>query len=174
MNVEKSNNLMQTVDENDELLTLRLNFTTNILNSNLQLENIFIKDSINILLPINEVFDEKQKYILVCRFSEHHCESCVNYSLKMMTSWIDSIGNGNVLFLGNHRNNRIFNRVIPLYGIKDLSTFNAPAFNIPIEEIGYPYYFLLDRNLQITNVFIPDKATPNITNEYLKNIKLKF
>ena len=170
----KAYSFMQAGDESDERITLGLNFTTNILNSDLQLENILIKDSLGNTQSISEIFDEEQKYLLVCRFSDLHCESCVNYSIKMMNHWIDSIGPNNVLFLGNYKNNRIFNRVKPLYGIRDLRTFNTPAFDIPVEELGYPYYFLLDRNLQIVNVFIPDKATPKISNEYLKNIKTKF
>ena len=72
------------------------------------------------------------------------------------------------------RNNRIFKREIPLYGIRDMDVYNTNTFNIPVEELGFPYYFILNSNLQISNVFIPDKATPSITNIFLKSVNKKF
>ena len=174
MNENNTFGFAQAGDESDELQTLKLNLAMNILNSDLQMENIMIKDSLSNTVPVSDVFDESQKYLFVCRFSKLHCESCVNYSIQVLKNWVESIGVENVLFLGDYRNNKIFNKEKPLYGIQDMKTYNAPAFDIPAEELGYPYYFVLDRNLQIINLFIPDKATPNITNEYLKMIKTKF
>jgi len=170
--INNSNQVSNEVD--DEIRSYKINFVTNILNSNSKLENIMIKDSLNNLMPITDVFEEGQKCILVCRFSEFYCESCVSFSLQMILGHIESIGVKNVLFLGNHRNNKIFNQTKPLYRIDDKKTYNTPFFNIPVEEIGHPYFFVLDSNLQISNVFIPNKTLPNISNEYLENIKSIF
>ena len=41
-------------------------------------------------------------------------------------------------------------------------------------ELGYPYYFVLHDDLTISNVFVPDKATPAITIKYLELIKKQF
>ena len=158
----------------DELYSYRLNFTTSIINSNLQLDSVALKDTLNNVIPLKNVFRKGQRQILVCRFSKTHCASCVNFAIQILQNWTDSIGRENILFLGNHRNNRIFKREIPLYGIRDMRVFNSYTFNIPVEELGFPYYFILDRNLQISNVFIPDKATPNITTNYLENVNKKF
>ncbi len=160
--------------EKDELITYKVNFTANILNSNLQLDNIIIKDSLSKIIPLKEIFNSKQKQILVFRFSQLNCESCVNSSIQILRKWVDSIGVKNVLFLGNHRNNKVFRKTIPLYSIQGMKVYNGPAINIPAEELGYPYYFVLDSSLQISNVFVPDKATPSITNKYLEYIKKKF
>ncbi|PCH68239.1 MAG: hypothetical protein COC06_09920 [Bacteroidales bacterium] len=154
--------------------TYRLNSKIDILNSCLCVDNVMIKDTVDNKFPINKIFDNLQERVLVCRFSQRHCESCVNSLIQILRNRVDSIGKENVVFLGNHRNNRIFKRTIPLYGIEDLKVYNCPKLSIPVEELGYPYYFILDSRLQISNVFVPDKATPNVTFEYLKNICKKF
>ena len=164
----------QENNESDELHSYMVNFTTNILNSNIQLDSVMIKDSLSNIIPLKKAFNNGQKQILVCRFSKMHCESCVNFSIQILRKWIDSIGMENVMFLGNYPNNRIFNRTKSLYGIQDMIVYNTSVLQIPAEELGYPYFFVLDNSLRISNVFVPDKATPNITNKYLKNIQKKF
>lgn len=159
---------------NDELHSYMLNFSTSILNSNLQLDGIMIKDTLDEIIPLTEAFNRGQKHILVCRFSKTHCESCVNFSIQKVRACVDSIGKDNVMFLGNYRNNRVFNKIIPLYGIEGLKVYNTSSLNIPVEELCYPYYFVLDESLRISNVFVPDKATPHISNNYLRNIQKVF
>ncbi|GAB6013570.1 hypothetical protein [Viscerimonas tarda] len=164
----------QESNEEDELHSYKVNFTTNILNSNFQLDSIMIKDPLNNIIPMKEAFGCEQKQMLVCRFSELYCESCVDFALQLFRHWTDSIGVENVLFLGAYRNNRIFNRTKPLYGIQNMNVYNVSELNIPVEERGYPYYFILNYDLTISNVFIPDKATPSITNNYLKMINKRY
>lgn len=160
--------------ESDVLNSYILNFDTSILNSNLQLDSVMIKDSLSNIIPLKKVFNTGQKQLLVCRFSKMHCESCVNFSIQSIRKLVDSIGMKNVLFLGNYHSNKIFNREKPLYGIQGMNIYNASELKIPAEELGYPYYFLLNSRLQISNVFVPDKATPNVTNRYLENVQKKF
>jgi len=164
----------QEDNERDELYAYKVNFTTNILNSNFKLDNVMIKDSINNIIPLKELFHSGRKQMLVCRFSKIHCESCVNFAIQNLRKWADSIGVKNVIFLGNYQNNKIFNRTKPLYGIHDMNVYNSSTFKIPAEELGYPYYFVLDSSLRISNVFVPDKAIPKITNRYLRNVQKKF
>jgi hypothetical protein len=164
----------QNTSESDELYSYKINFEANIRNSNIKLNEIAVKDSLSNVLPLKDVLKNGQEQILVCRFSELHCESCVNFSIQLFRQWSDSIGTDNMLFLGTYRNNKIFNRTKPLYDIHNLNVYNIPKLNIPVEEFGYPYYFVLNTDLTISNVFIPDKATPNITNNYLKIINERY
>jgi hypothetical protein len=164
----------RNISEKDELHSYKVNFTTNILNSNLQLDSVMVKDSLNEIFPLEELFKGEKRQMLVCRFSTMHCESCVEFSIQMLRRQIKFIGIENVLFLGNYPNNRVFNKTKPLYGIHNLNVYNAAEFNIPAEELGYPYYFVLDSSLHISNVFVPDKATPNITDKYLESIRKTF
>jgi hypothetical protein len=138
------------------------------------LEGIAVKDSLNNILPLQDVLKSDKGQTLVCRFSEFYCESCVNFSIQLFRHCIDSIGKNNVLFLGSHRNNKIFNSTKPLYGIHNMNVYNVANLNIPAEKLGYPYYFVLNSDMTIANVFVPDKATPVITIDYLKKIAEKY
>ncbi|MDR2146922.1 MAG: hypothetical protein LBE91_10735 [Tannerella sp.] len=159
---------------NDELHTLKVNFWTNIENSNIQLEATSVKDSSNNVLLLNDIWENGQKQMLVCRFSESHCESCVDYSIRQIHHWVDSIGKENLLFLGAYRNNKIFNKTKPLYNIHHLNVYNVSSLNMPAEELGFPYFFILSSNMTVSNVFVPDKATPAITQNYLKMINKRY
>lgn len=80
----------------------------------------------------------------------------------------------NLLFLGSYENNRIFNREKKLYGIDTFKTYNALSLNIPLEELGFPYFFVLNENLTIFHIVIPDKNTPALTQKYLEIINERY
>jgi len=162
------------ISEIDELHTLQLNFETNIENNNIKLEDVSLKDSLGNLLSLNDIWKDGQKQIIVCRFSESYCESCVDFSIKMVLHWVESIGKENILFLGTYRNNRIFNKTKPMYNIHNLTVYNTVALNLPAEELGYPYYFILNSDMTISDLFVPDKVTPTITNNYLRMINKRY
>lgn len=158
----------------DELNAYKVNFKTNVLNNNLNLENIVLKDSVSNTIPLTNIFKKGQKTMLVYRFSQMHCESCVRASIQLFVNWANAENVKNICFLGNYRNNRIFYRTIPDYNIQKMKVYNASDFNLPAESIGYPYCFVLDSNMQISNVFVPDKGIPKLTDEYLEIIQNKL
>jgi hypothetical protein len=166
--------LNKNFSESDKIHAYKLNFEVGIQNSNIRLEEIIARDSLGAVFPLKDIISNGQGQILVCRFSELHCESCVNSAIRQFRQWTDSIGKNNMLFLGAYRNNKIFNRTKPLYAIHNLNVYNVSGLNIPVEELGYPYYFVLNNDLTISNVFVPDKATPTITNDYLKMIDKRY
>ena len=158
----------------EQLNTYQSNLETAILNSNLQLENQMVKDTLNNRIPLKSIFAKGQRQLLVCRFSQQHCESCVDATIQTLQKQVNQIGAENIVYLGNHRNNRIFKKTIPLYGIKGMRVYNTQAFNIPVENAGYPYFFILDNNLQVSGIFIPNKGVPAVTVKYLEAVKKRF
>jgi hypothetical protein len=166
--------LNQNIEEADELHSHRINFTADIENSNIKLQRINMKDSLNEIIPLQNIFNDTQKYKVVCRFSEMNCESCVNFSIQALCRQIDSIGKENVLFLGAYRNNKIFNKEKALYGLNNLHTYNISILDLPAEQIGYPYYFIISNELKVFNLFIPDKAVPQLSTQYLALIKQRY
>ncbi|WP_172918608.1 hypothetical protein [Capnocytophaga canis] len=143
-------------------------------NSDIQLKNVFVKDSSNNQVPLKNYFNKDKKYLLVSRFSESNCESCVNHSIKMAKSKLNEVGHKNVLFLGAYRNNKIFNNLKPLYEIDTLKVANIGSLTIPAENSGYPYYFVIDSTLKVQHLFFPDKGSPQMDEKYLDFIKTKF
>ncbi len=164
----------QDPSKKDKLHAYESNFITSINNNGIKLGEVILKDSLGNIFSFNDIWENGQEQILVCRFSELHCQSCVNSSIKMLLLWADPIGRNNLLFLGAYRNNRILNRTKYIYDIQDLITYNTPALNIPAEELGYPYFFVLNKDMTVTNLFVPDKANSAITNNYLELIYNRF
>lgn len=158
----------------DELNALKVNAEVMIQNSDTQLENVIVIDSMNEEKTLRSLFTNGRNKLLICRISDIYCESCVDYSIKRIMQWSDSIGKDNILFLGAYRNNKIFNRQNKLYGIDSFTTVNVLSLNLPAEELGFPYYFVLDSALTVFNVSIPDKSAPNIDYRYFQRIHEKF
>lgn len=46
--------------------------------------------------------------------------------------------------------------------------------SLPLEEEGFPYCFLLSSDMTILHAFIPDKAVPDLANNYFKNISQRY
>ena len=158
----------------DQLNTYQSNLETAMLNSNLELDNQMIKDTLNNPIPLKSIFAKGQRQLLVCRFSQQHCESCVDATIQILQKQVNQIGAENVVYLGNHRNNRIFKKTIPLYGIKGVPVYNTPRFSIPVEQAGYPYFFILDSSLHVSGIFVPSKGIPAVTVKYLEAVKKLF
>ena len=158
----------------EQLNTYQSNLETAISNRNLQLENQMIKDTLNNPISLKSIFAKGQRQLLVCRFSQQHCESCVDATIQILQKQVSQIGVKNIVYLGNHRNNRIFKKTIPLYGIKGMPVYNTQKFSIPVEQAGYPYFFILESSLQVSGIFVPNKGVPAVTVKYLEAVKKRF
>lgn len=147
-----------------------------LLNNGKQLKKLQIKDTSNHVMSLKEVFQGGQEYILICRFSKHHCESCVDHSIKMILNRNNKMNMSRILFMGNYGNIILFKREMSLYANKEMRISNASTIDIPAEDIGYPYYLIVDKDLKITDIFVPQKDTPQFTNSFLKlaNEKITF
>jgi hypothetical protein len=132
-----------------------------------------LTDSSNIKTEISSLFHAKEKF-LVCRFSELHCQECVIYATIKLLNQSKTMGDINILFWGAYEHIKSLNIAKKHFGIQDMPVYNISNLNIPAEELGYPYYFVLNSDLTISNVFIPDKATPSMTNNYLKMVYKRY
>ena len=133
-----------------------------------------VKDTLNNPIPLKSIFAKGQNQLLVCRFSQQHCESCVDATIQILQNQANQIGVKNIVYLGNHRNNRLFKETIPLYGIEGMRVYNTQGFNIPVEQADYPYFFILDNSLQVSGIFMPNKGVPAVTVKYLEAVKKRF
>lgn len=160
--------------ELEETNIFKANFGFGIENSEYKLTNILLKDSLNNTFPLDSLCKQSSKRLLICRFSELNCESCVNFAINNILQNIDSIGKENILFMGEFKNNKLFNKRKVAYGINNLRVFNSNSLKIPAENLGYPYYFIIDSSRIIHNVFVPDKGMPHISSRYLNLIQKRY
>jgi len=110
--------------------------------------------------------------VLVCRFAENQCDECVRNAIAEIKK--KEIIRDNTLFMCLSDNRRGLKLKIEELQLGEYSVFQTSVFDIPAENNGYPYYFVLDNSLNIYDLFIPDKRLPNVTAEYLKQIEKKY
>jgi hypothetical protein len=164
----------QLVVDSDELNLLKVNFNYSFTNNNILLSDVVMKDFANNMVLLKNKFKPTQKYFLICRFSEYQCESCIKSAISILYRFSNSIGMDNVILLGTYQNNRIFNQQKATYDIHDFQVYNTASVNLPIDKVNYPYYFILDNELRVSDVFMPDKAIPTLTREYLLLITKRY
>nr|WP_319398808.1 hypothetical protein [uncultured Carboxylicivirga sp.] len=170
----KFQNITRETIKEKNLETYRINSIVTLSNCNLFLQNNVIHDSLNNKSSIKVILKNKNSNTLICRFSRSDCESCVKYSIKMLSNWVNSIEKKNIIYLDQTRNVRLFKMDIQTYEIQNTNVYNTSSLNIPVEELNFPYYLVVDHNLRVLSVFVPDKASPNLTKEYLESIKTRY
>lgn len=127
------------------------------------------------LNPLLEVCDEKgdtlaiqnviSKPVLVLRYSELNCQSCVDDLLTELKE-VGIFNESNTLLLAYYREPAY------LYQFKRMNRLELPVFSIqhtglPPDTLNLPYFFLMNSKLQISNVFIPEEGDTESMAAYL-------
>lgn len=127
------------------------------------------------LKPQIEVANEKgdtltigdliSKPVLVLRYSELNCQSCVDDLLTQIKE-IGSFNTTNTLLLAYYREPAY------LYQFKRMNQLELPVYSLqktglPPDTLNLPYFFLMNNKLQISNVFIPEEGDMASVKEYL-------
>ena len=115
---------------------------------------------------------------LVLRYSEFNCKDCIdaeiNVILKNKDQFVDNICL--IAYYMNKRDLFIFYKELQKRGLKNIKMYWLPnnGLNIPIEKTNMPYYFCINSELVISNVFIPQKDKPKLSNSYLRTVSKNF
>ena len=112
---------------------------------------------------------------LVLRYSEMHCDVCIDSIVSKLNIYQDSIGLQNIVLFTSTKNmnyvkkfKRVNNTHFDIYGISN-------ALDSVLVDIGMPYLFVYSFvDERINNVFVPQKENVKFTYEYLHSILLKY
>lgn len=165
--------LKATEYNNERTIILQTNIEASIQNAGYSIKNTVLKDSCNQKQLLSHI-QIKNKYLFICFFSELDCESCVNYSIQTLLPWCEDIGYENILFIGQYRNNKLFYQQLPLYNLKSASVYNSYGLNLPLKDLGYPFYLILDESYKIVEVYIPSKGNYNTDQYFLQLLNTHF
>jgi hypothetical protein len=110
--------------------------------------------------------------VLVLRYNELGCQTCVDALISALLK-VDMLKDSNTLLLTYYRDPsylRQFKRInrlsMPIYNIKHTS--------LTPDTLNLPYFFVLHKDLTVSNVYIPEEGDTNSVNLYLKYIGKKF
>lgn len=143
-----------------------------LLNSNIFHNQTFdddlpVFDSDGVKLKLNEILKTKETIIL--RLMETNCRSCISECLSKVDLSDEKIKN-NVIILIVAKNNVSFKSFLNDYSLKGQKCYYFP-YNLKADIFNYPYFFSLNIDLEIKNIFFPEKEIPEFTDVYLRGIK---
>ena len=110
---------------------------------------------------------------LVCRISDRYCTQCVEHAVSVLTDNKSAFDFSKVLFLSDCNSPRVFKLQIREYGLENCNMFNCGNLGLPIEEIMFPYYMVIDSTLTVRAVYAPSKSTHGTDFDF-KNVKLMY
>ena len=118
-----------------------------------------------------EVFLKNQitSNTFVLFFDKFNCESCIDTSIKMINTKLTS-GFKTIIFttgfnlreINNLRSNKKLS--FEVYQLNKL-----PRFIEKVKNAGFPFYFLINANLEASNIFFPEKES-NLEDKYFSKI----
>lgn len=116
---------------------------------------------------------KKNEPLLFFRFKETDCDACIQQVLGLLKNITTQLPNQRIIILSGYKNVRQFyayanseNKLFEVYNINEL----------PILPDNYdkPYFFVLNGNLELRDVFFYVKEDVDLTIDYLKCIVHKY
>lgn len=110
--------------------------------------------------------------MLVLRYSEMHCDVCVDSIVAKLNAYKHMIGQNNMLLLTTTKNSNYIKRFKKMnrisFGVYEMSKSADSVF----VDIGMPYLFVYTSE-RISNMFVPQEDM-KLTDEYLRSIVSKY
>jgi hypothetical protein len=108
--------------------------------------------------------------IMVFRFSDSDCMDCVYSALPLVDSLENRLGKGKIIILST------FNTKEGMVAFAEANNIHVPVLldqgnlhELALEENNKtPYFFLLNKEGYMRNLFLPDKFYPDLTRRYFK------
>jgi len=147
----------------------QLKYQKNIMNFQLFSEGtrlnpfLYLKTEKSDSLLINTIMERPK---LVLRYSELNCQSCVDAMLAQLQN-CNSFGKENTLLLAYYKNpaylyqfKRMNRLLLPVYSIKNTG--------LPPDTLNIPYFYILGKDLDVSNFFIPEEGDTASVATYLR------
>ena len=113
-------------------------------------------------------------YTLVLRFTDKCCSSCISSAARLLNRHAEAIGCSNICIMGYRRNLQLFQKEMEDLKLSHFKCVNIRQLNMPYEELKYPYFFVMDSALNVSQLFIPDKQYTTCTQKSLTGIGQYF
>ena len=160
----------------NKVLANKLLIQSNVLSIPLDLDKLVVEDTSGKQEILKKFFNSPRKVIY--RVSESYCMECVKKQLPFLKKISNKIGKQNVAILASFSNSKMFRIFLQENNI-DVDAYNivqdVTPFKPAIEQLYEPYYFKADKlTNEISNVFVPEKSLPDLTQAYCDDVTSKF
>ena len=126
-------------------------------------------------VKINLLSDVVQhKPILLYRYKDINCSTCYEVAIKeLQTEFADKQELAGILC--SYKVDKDLTSFRKLNVIKlPMFRISHDAFDWEVEQYGNPYYFVLHPDMKISNIYVPNKAYPEMNKQYLEGVKRLF
>lgn len=121
------------------------------------------------------LFEDGTRRYLVCRISQYDCDVCTDYALEKFASVNAGDYGAKALVLANYPSGKVIEIIRQRHSAaRQIGFYRMEDVNLPAENAGMPYYFILDDNMKVNDVFFPDRLLPEMTSGYFEKIKEKY
>ncbi|MDR2040363.1 MAG: hypothetical protein LBQ60_20805 [Bacteroidales bacterium] len=129
--------------------------------------SVYLGSDKNTLIPVHSITDQPK---LVLGLNQNMCRPCVEGIFTDIKEFFpDFESNPDIICIADIEQRFKDN----FYGKKVISFHQKNDFPL-YEIVGVPFFFILDKDLCVKLLFITDSTSPELTKEYLKNIKERY
>lgn len=136
--------------------------------------NVLILDSTNLIRKeeTKNIFDVIELLCLIIytpSMDENVCMSCINYAIQeVKKKFTDYSFNRHICIISVRKNPELKERIIKK------KCYYVEENILGVSKKNVPYYFVIDENRNINDLFIPNSSFKSYTDTYLKRIDLKY
>lgn len=158
--------LKEEVSFTDGLLRIRTKFNKPIvLSQNFELEN-----GKQIGLMQTGCFGKRS--VLVFKFSKNNCQSCVDAEIRKLRLLKEQVNKDQIVIFASVDLARELTLYRKLYNLDLLMYKVDEEYNSlnDIEKLNLPYYYIIEKDLSTSSLFIPEKTKGTLTDTYYKEV----
>ncbi|MFV0420292.1 MAG: hypothetical protein ACK5KT_16400 [Dysgonomonas sp.] len=172
------NEQLQEISE--DLISEKISLTVHKINREYELlfngrelsDKLALLDDKNQAVLLKDIVEKKK---LIFRYSELHCNTCIDTEISNLKQLADSIGNENIIVFVTPVNQKYIIQFKKLNNIKFAIYKLSEDMEAQIPDIGLPYYFVLESdNFRLNASFVPQKEISELTNRYFNDIRSKY
>lgn len=107
---------------------------------------------------------------LIFRYSELHCNACVDSMVVKLREYAKEVGQDKVNIWASYSSNREYYLFLRLNQV-DVPVYNVQSTSLPLDSLEEPYLFILSPDLHVSHIYIPHKEYPSSTFKYLEDVR---
>jgi hypothetical protein len=108
---------------------------------------------------------------IILRYSELHCNTCVDIMIENLINYSNYIGNKNIILLSTSTTSNYIRQFKKFKNIEFMIYELTYGLEDLFIDIEIPYFFVIEKStMRVNSAFIPQKEYPELIDKYLENI----
>lgn len=166
---------IQAKSSDESLLSYQSGFEVMLQNDGISLAGKTLYDVyVGTEVAVSDLFKDSTDLYLVMRYNQLDCEACVEFAYSKLVEHGLDVNGIEVLVMKDK--STILNQHAPDIpaGEDNFKRMDYINMTLPIDAACVPHYFILDKNMVVHDMFVPDRMNQEITDKYLEMVVDKW